>query len=342
MKKNTIDQLAEHFGFAESRIFKKILEHLLTVEEAGWMINLPATPSDLATKLNLSIDETKRGVKDLYMRGLVLVAERRADQPVYMIDSNPGRLMDLTLFGTRFNPNGEEILDLWKEFYNKELAFIPRSAERFSFRIVPVLEKIENKQEIMPCEKVEDILKAATRIVVQDCPCRLRERECDNPLETCLSLNQTAEYMLSRNIGRSIEVEEAIGIVKRAEDLGLIHAMDNTESPTTICNCCSCCCLFLKALTKYSQQNVISKSRYFSQVDPAKCTGCEACMDRCAFGAIDFASGGAFIDTQKCYGCGLCSSTCEYDAITLHIRPQEDINPMNGGEFMKGMNKIPA
>jgi heterodisulfide reductase subunit A-like polyferredoxin len=121
----------------------------------------------------------------------------------------------------------------------------------------------------------------------------------------------------------------------------LINETDNTEYPTVLCNCCSCCCVFLKAIAVYQQVNVVSKSRYFARIDPQACIACGACLERCHFAAIAQMDDGMVIDSQKCYGCGLCSSTCPSDAITLRMRDLQEIAPFNGGEFMKGMTKAP-
>ncbi|MHB1405579.1 MAG: 4Fe-4S dicluster-binding protein [Desulfitobacteriaceae bacterium] len=58
-------------------------------------------------------------------------------------------------------------------------------------------------------------------------------------------------------------------------------------------------------------------SRYLSQVDPEKCTGCQLCTNWCFFDAISMVEKKAVIDPHKCDGCGLCPSLCPKDAITM-------------------------
>lgn len=53
-------------------------------------------------------------------------------------------------------------------------------------------------------------------------------------------------------------------------------------------------------------------------VDPARCTGCGACMARCAFDAVRMVDGAARVDAYACEGCGVCAYVCAHDAITLH------------------------
>lgn len=342
MENMFINQLAERLGYPASQPLLAILHKIVSESEAQWMVNLPATPRDLALKMKLDEAGTAAGLEDLFMRGLVLIADQTVAGPLYVFDTNPGRFMDMILIDPRYRVHGQEFYDLWRDFYNQDLVYKPHSAERFSFRIVPVNEKIEDKRSILPQEQAEMIVRNAKRIVVQECPCRVRERECDNPLEVCLALDQTAEYNLSRNLGREIGTQEALQIVAQAEKAGLIHETDNTEHPTVLCNCCTCCCVFLKAIAVYQQTNVVSKSRYFAQIDPQECVVCGACLERCHFGAIAQENGEMVIEAQRCYGCGLCSSICPSDAITLRMRDVEEIAPFNGGEFMKGMTKVPV
>ncbi len=341
MNGSFIRQLADRLGYPDSEPLLTILRKIVSEDEAEWMLNLPATPNDLALKMNVDENTASKKLKDMFMRGLVLVSEQTQAGPLYVFDANPGRFMDMILTDPRYKVLGQEFYDLWKEFYNNDLAFKPHSTERFSFRVVPVNQKIEDKRAILPQEHAETIVRNAKKIALQNCPCRVRERECDNPLEVCMSLDKTAEYNLSRGLGREIGVEEALKIVALSEEAGLIHETDNTEHPTVLCNCCSCCCVFLKAITVYNQANVVSKSRYFAQIDPDDCIDCGACLDRCHFDAIRKTDDGMLIDAAKCYGCGLCSSTCSSDAIKLLMRNPQEIAPFNGGEFMKGMTKIP-
>ncbi|GAG75339.1 unnamed protein product [marine sediment metagenome] len=68
--------------------------------------------------------------------------------------------------------------------------------------------------------------------------------------------------------------------------------------------------------------NTLYKAEYVAVVDPNKCMGCQKCVSRCQFGAINFASSlnRPIIKVTKCFGCGLCRDTCTEQAITLTDR----------------------
>ena len=57
-------------------------------------------------------------------------------------------------------------------------------------------------------------------------------------------------------------------------------------------------------------------------MDDDLCSGCEECVERCFFGAIEMISitskeSKAVIDQDKCFGCGLCVVSCDFDALTM-------------------------
>lgn len=340
-KQNLLRQNASRLGFADSDVLLELLDILLSEEEAHWLVALPATPNQLAARLDENEEHIAAGLNDLFMRGLILIAEHTSQGPRYVADDNPGRLMDMILFDPRYKHLGTRFLDLWRDFYNNELVHVPRSPDQLPFRVLPVEEKIEDPRCILPYESVSEIVRQSRRIAVQLCACRVRERACDAPLETCISLDRVADYMISRHIGREIDVDEALAILQRAEELALVHEADNTDHPTVICACCPCCCVFLRAITHYQKEYVVAKSRYCASIDKDKCNQCETCLGRCHFGAIRREKSGMAVIPERCLGCGLCASTCPNDAITIiEVRGVEHI-PSTEDTFMHGIDGSP-
>jgi MinD superfamily P-loop ATPase len=90
-----------------------------------------------------------------------------------------------------------------------------------------------------------------------------------------------------------------------------------------ICNCCSDCCLNWPSVRTGLGKFVVP-SRFLAVVDSDLCVGCEACLDRCHFGAIAMEDESATVEAEKCMGCGLCLVTCPEEAIRLdEVRPAE-------------------
>jgi len=102
----------------------------------------------------------------------------------------------------------------------------------------------------------------------------------------------------------------------------------------TSCNCCRDCCMIYVPMDMVgvSIGKVWGKSRYQAEVDQDDCTGCQDCVERCLFDAIDMVKPEgskklkAVIDPEKCWGCGVCVVGCEPKALSLTlVRPVEHI-----------------
>jgi NADH-quinone oxidoreductase subunit F len=57
------------------------------------------------------------------------------------------------------------------------------------------------------------------------------------------------------------------------------------------------------------------------EIDPAPCTGCDACLQNCPVQAISGVRGtrGSYvIDQHRCTKCGVCRDVCKFDAVNTH------------------------
>jgi Fe-S-cluster-containing hydrogenase component 2 len=110
-----------------------------------------------------------------------------------------------------------------------------------------------------------------------------------------------------------------------AEEAGLVHTwpIRASQQLNEICNCCRECCVIFDGGLRYKNiEKTLEKSRFRAVVDDELCTGCEECIDRCFFGAIEMIhitskESKAVIDQDKCFGCGLCVIACDFDALTM-------------------------
>ena len=75
-----------------------------------------------------------------------------------------------------------------------------------------------------------------------------------------------------------------------------------------------------------------AKSRYRAYVDQDDCSGCQTCLDRCLFDAIEMVKPPgskkykALVDPDKCFGCGVCVVGCKEGALHMKaVRPPEHI-----------------
>ena len=163
---------------------------------------------------------------------------------------------------------------------------------------------------------------------------KLEDRGCNHSLETCLHYGDWAEYMIKRGFGREVSKDEALNIIKKTEEEGLIHIVENHQDGkgdiSATCCCCSCCCVMLRGILELKNvaSTVLGPSNFLMKIDKKSCTGCGTCVDRCLFNAVRLDNDTARVDHDLCMGCGLCESTCTGAAVTLKRRDQIDSLPL--------------
>ncbi len=185
-------------------------------------------------------------------------------------------------------------------------------------RVIPVGVTVPATTHVLAFEDIKEIIEKAQTISVTKCTCRLSSHKCDRKLEACLQVNRGAEYNIARGTGRKLSKEEALDLIREAEEDGLIHVVMNKQNVDQfICNCCPCCCQTMPILIEHGTR-VIEPSRFAAEVDETTCNSCETCLERCYFGAITIEGDeAAKVDRKKCMGCGLCQVTCPSEAISM-------------------------
>lgn len=319
---NIYCRLSQAYGFPGSKYLPKILEKCLTEREAEILLSLPGTVEEIASKLRVDAANVRFILGELFRKGFVFYQSVGGKRRYSLINN----LRDAIVINNRIDQFGEEFLDLWARMYDEEAsrAFDAAGSEA---RVIPVHQTIEPGTEILPYETAFGLLDKAEAIAVMRCPCRITNRKCDNPLETCISLNEVAKYVLERGVGRKLTRQEACSLLHQCEDAGLIHQVGNGSLGVSwICNCCTCCCVYLRAQMISGRKYATVRSRYRATVDLRLCDGCALCLERCHFGAVAMVNSKPVVDEEKCFGCGLCASRCPTRAINLvQIREPEHI-----------------
>ncbi len=333
--------LMQKLGFPDSELLRKILEKLMSEEEAKVAAALPGSIDEVAEKTGIDRERVREILEELFEKGVVFPKDFR-EREYYRFARDIIQLHDATMASQHMKD--AEFAKLWKEFGDKEahprIGKILSSAGIKVWRVVPAYAAIKDLPDVLPYENIKEMIKSQEKIAVVPCSCRnitlLADEGCKFTDEGrtwhCIQLGRGAEYVVARGSGREISVEEALKLIDEIERDGLVHTWPNTAKivdrrVTVNCNCCSDCCEFFLAAkgAGIPIEALLEKSRYVAYVDEDRCIACGVCAERCHFDAIEIGDV-ARVDEEKCFGCGVCVVGCESEAIKLKaVRPPEHI-----------------
>jgi len=209
------------------------------------------------------------------------------------------------------------------------------STELPQMRTVPVAKSIQPQHHVSTFDEVTALLENAEEpFVIIECICRKKKsmegKACKmtERQETCLSIGSMAQTVLLSGNGREISRKEALSIIEKNQDQGLVLQPSNTAKAEFICSCCGCCCGMLGIHKSLPKPLEFWAANYQAAVDPETCTGCGMCEDRCQVNAVSVSAKKeiAVVDQNRCLGCGVCISECPTSAISL-VKKRTEVKP---------------
>jgi ferredoxin len=218
--------------------------------------------------------------------------------------------------------NETQIDNFIEKYLTKYDQWMAKGQISFSSKVIPVSESLDAKQWVMPTEQVLRVLETAESIALKDCLCRTRYKRCDRPLEVCLLLNKSGDKAIAQGKARGISLEEAVVVLKKANESGLVHLSlyKPDHEVFALCSCCSCCCHDMQIIKSTGRNDIMMRSDYVAVTDYDNCIHCGDCDERCFFDARIIQDAELEFDSEKCVGCGLCVTTCPAEAISMRTR----------------------
>lgn len=332
-----IDQYSVGFPKAESGVDLKILKKLYTEEEAALFLDLSMQlepPDSISSRTNRDLQNTTDMLETMAKNGLIF--RKRKEDAVYfaaipfMIGSYEFQLKRMD----------KDLAQMVEEYFNE--SFFDNIKKLIPpLRTIPVNRSIDVAQKVAPYADAREIIKSKDKIAIANCICRTQQKlldnSCEKPLEVCFFFGSHAEYYLENNMARPIDQKEALAILDKCEEAGLVNQPANMINPGGMCNCCGDCCAALRALNRLPKPAERVTNNYWAEVDADLCSGCELCLDRCQMGAIQMSDDQiSTINTDRCIGCGLCVTTCPEEALSLVEKPEDKQYkpPKSGMEWM--------
>ena len=318
-----LDMYSMGFPATETGIEITILKKLFNQKDAEMFLNMSPKmedPESVAQRLGSPVEEVAGQLEDMAQRGL-LFRGRKGDSVKYGAIPFMHGLAEFQI--KRLDREMGELIDQYMDQrFNQSIAGV----DGLFLRTIPIEKSIVPEHHVAAFDDAVAIIKKNDTIAVAECLCRkankIMDKGCDKPIEACIMFGSMARFYIENNLGRPIDVEEAIDILRKAQDAGLVTQPATAQNPGGMCNCCGDCCAILGAVKKFPKPAELVFSNYQSAINGENCTGCEICLDRCQMEAIAMNKDGvAQVDLDRCIGCGLCVTTCPSEAIVLIPKP---------------------
>jgi len=348
MAEDVYKRLAKHLsslgmGYPEKEELMEILHENFTPLEAEVALAIPTKVipfepcpvEEIASRISLSSKELEQILSNLSDRGLLFSKRMKDGRTGYALQQF-GYGFPQTFFWRGVNsPNGKKMAELVVK-YSKTAVLNEAYGDTQTkpLRYIPATQSVEPESHaVFPFEMMEEVIRKVQVIALVHCPCRataqlIGKKRCDHSLENCIKYDELAEYLIEKGIGKEITKSEALDVIRKSEEAGLVHLVDNArEGIKHTCNCCGCCCWSVGTIRrKRIPRDVLMATYFLRETDKERCTGCGQCVEICPVNVIKMEGDFPVVDKEWCIGCGVCAIPCPASAIRL-VRKSDAIPP---------------
>ncbi len=279
------------------------LNTVLTDEMADIALKMdvrkPVTLDELQKKTGIERDHLEKVLYDMAYVGIIEYNwENERHEKQYVL---PMFVPGSAEFTNMRQSQLDEHPELGKFFENmsrlpleKVTPFVPMGGAGIGMHVIPVEKAINMESKAINLEKISYWLdKYEGQYAASPCSCRMSRKTfdegcADNPEDWCIGVGDMARYLVETERGHYITKEEALAIMKRAEDLGFVHQITNIDGENkifAICNCNVNVCYALRTSQLFNTPN-LSRSAYVAKVTKEDCVACGKCVEFCPAGAV--------------------------------------------------------
>ena len=282
------------YGDPEYRILDPIVDDDMCSVMMRMRLETDFSAEDLVKKTRKSLDFVQTQCDKLVKAGVIRTRVRSGVLCYYYPIWVPG-IMEGILSNREQCDAHPELGACFEEYTRIRVGMLaPVLGNGVNFmRVMPVMSAIENDTHKASYDEISTLIEKAWAISVGPCSCRRSRRlmgeGCGHLEEDmCLYLNDNAISFSKNGEHRLITKEEAYEILRRAEDNGLVHEVNQAlgfDDVTAICNCCGCSCYALRIAELFRSPNGVS-SNFIARVDKDKCVACGQCVENCQTNAV--------------------------------------------------------
>ncbi len=370
-KKSPYIALIEHsrnwiFDLPDSDLLMPLLYKRFTPEEAAFLSRFPHMPhtlEQLSDLFGIPGEELKALMDPMIRKGFIYRVEGRSavrytfTDPIFFFGRLPGWRGEDNEWNRAYVP-------LFNQYYDQHQGADFLGHPTKGLRAIPIRGAIADSRQVLPYEDLMQFVEQEEYHTVSTCPCRHSHNldpnspTCKHETENCLHFGRLGHYIVKHGMGREITREETLEILDNAAEAGLVHAISNTRhGMDTICNCCACCCIFLRPvrLPPGMKREYHQPSNYRLEHNEESCIACGLCEKRCPVDAIHLEPREdapkpeegkklrprdlkrVVYDPGPCIGCGVCVQKCPTDSIRLVKKGTEEDIPESMSEAGKRM-----
>lgn len=278
----------------EYKILEPIVDDDMCFVMMHMRLEVPRSVEDIARRCKKSVEYTQEQLDKLVDTGVIRVRYLDNEPGYYYPIWVPG-IMEGVLSKNEQCEKYPVLAECFEEYTRRRTApLVPMMGRGMSMmRVMPVESAVENNSRTATYDELSTLIENAKAISVGPCSCRRTRRimgEGCGHLEDdmCMYLNDNAIHFSKTGEHRLVSKEEAYEILKRAEDNGLVHEINQApgfEDASAICNCCSCSCFSLRFASMFRRPEGM-RSNYKAVVDKNNCVACGQCVENCQTNAL--------------------------------------------------------
>ncbi len=327
-----LDSLPIDYPETATGVEIKILKRLFTPQEAEIALKLKSVPEEPRSlfrpfkKKGWTLEQFTDALSKMAKKGAINWIKGKDGKDYYGI-----AFFAAGFFDYQVDMLTKEFAEECDQYFDEKFASAMLENGILQVRTIPIEQSITPEHHISNFDEIKSIIENI-KTVIYLCPCICRQSMsvqgigCEHPIETCISIGRNPRIYLEQ--GREITKEEALDVLRMAQNNGLVISPSNAQKPFMICCCCGCSCVFLKNIKKFENPAQYVNSNFFVEIDEKSCTGCGECIPVCHMDAnyLD-ENGTAGVNLGYCIGCGVCIPRCPNDARHLAKKPEEATPP---------------
>ena len=254
------------------------------------------TAEYLAKKVGKTVEEIKPQLDNLVYYGIFRrTFDEKLGEDVYFMQIFAPGILEMMVNNKELMAAHPEVGRAFEEYTRVRMQLLgPVLPNGYGLmRVIPVESAIKDIPGVSDYEKLSYYLNKYDTFSVSPCSCRASRTSIGDGCghldeDMCVQMGKGAEHYIRSGRARRITREEAMEIILRAEENGLMHDIPNIEEAgdsAAICNCCSCACFGLRAGLMFGARDAI-RSNFVAEIDEAKCVACAQCVETCPGNAL--------------------------------------------------------